>query len=221
MKAMILAAGLGKRLRPLTNTIPKPNLMVGNKSLIQRNIELLIQNGFDEIVINVFHLKSLVKDHVISKFPNTKIIFSDETELLGTGGGVKQALNYLGDSFLLINADICHEFKLDTLIMDVEYAHIVGVKNPDHNIVGDFSIDGSKVSINSSNNLTWSGISVINPKIFESFENIKSPYSIWNPVIYKYIELGKVSGEFFDGSWIDTGTIERLALANEVFKDEN
>ena len=75
MKAMILAAGLGKRLRPLTNTIPKPNLMVGNKSLIQRNIELLIQNGFDEIVINVFHLKSLVKDHVISKFPNTKIIF--------------------------------------------------------------------------------------------------------------------------------------------------
>ena len=222
MKAMILAAGLGKRLRPLTNTIPKPNLMVGNKSLIQRNIELLIQNGFDEIVINVFHLKSLVKDHVISKFPNTKIIFSDETELLGTGGGVKQALNYLGnDSFLLINADIYHEFKLDTLIMDVEYAHIVGVKNPDHNIVGDFSIDGSKVSINSSNNLTWSGISVINPKIFESFENIKTPYSIWNPVIYKYIELGKVSGEFFDGSWIDTGTIERLTLANEVFKDEN
>ncbi|MGB1838740.1 MAG: nucleotidyltransferase family protein, partial [Gammaproteobacteria bacterium] len=116
MKAMILAAGLGKRLRPLTNTIPKPNLMVGNKSLIQRNIELLIQNGFDEIVINVFHLKSLVKDHVISMFPNTKITFSDEVELLGTGGGVKQALNYLGDeSFLLINADICHEFKLDTL----------------------------------------------------------------------------------------------------------
>jgi MurNAc alpha-1-phosphate uridylyltransferase len=222
MKAMILAAGLGKRLRPLTDTIPKPNLMVGNKSLIQRNIELLIQNGFDEIVINVFHLKSRVKDHVISKFPNTKITFSDEAELLGTGGGVKQALNYLGDeSFLLINADICHEFKLDTLIMDVEYAHIVGVKNPDHNIVGDFSIDGSMVSINNSNNMTWSGISVINPKIFESFENIKTPYSIWNPVIYKYIELGKVSGEFFDGSWIDTGTIERLTLANKVFKDEN
>jgi len=93
MKAMILAAGLGKRLRPLTDTVPKPNLMVGNKSLIQRNIELLIQNGFDEIVINVFHLKSRVKDHVISMFPNTKIIFSDEAELLGTGGGVKQALN--------------------------------------------------------------------------------------------------------------------------------
>ena len=83
MKAMILAAGLGKRLRPLTDTVPKPNLMVGNKSLIQRNIELLIQNGFDEIVINVFHLKSRVKDHVISKFPNAKITFSDEVELLG------------------------------------------------------------------------------------------------------------------------------------------
>ena len=125
MKAMILAAGLGKRLRPLTNTIPKPNLMVGNKSLIQRNIELLIQNGFDEIVINVFHLKSLVKDHVISKFPNTKIIFSDETELLGTGGGVKQALNYLGgDSFLLINADICHEFIISFKLFDDYFIRI-------------------------------------------------------------------------------------------------
>ena len=222
MKAMILAAGLGKRLRPLTDTVPKPNLIVGNKSLIQRNIELLVKNGFDEIIINVFHLKSHIKDHVISMFPNIKIIFSDEAELLGTGGGVMQALNYLGDeSFLLINADICHEFRLDTLVMDVEYAHIVGVKNPDHNLVGDFSIDDSVVSITDSNNMTWSGISVINPKIFKGFKNIKTPYSIWNPVIHKYIQLGKVSGEFFDGIWIDTGTIERLALANKVFKDEN
>ena len=71
MRAMVLAAGLGKRLRPLTDTTPKPNLMVGNKSLIQRNIELLIKNGFDEIIINVLHLKSHVKDHVISMFPNT------------------------------------------------------------------------------------------------------------------------------------------------------
>ena len=97
MKAMILAAGLCKRLKPLTNHIPKPLLKVGNQSLIERNIRSLLNYGFDEIVINVSYLGNMITEHVLEIFPNNKIIFSKESEPLGTGGGIKNALKLLGD----------------------------------------------------------------------------------------------------------------------------
>lgn len=223
MKAMILAAGLGKRLRPLTNTIPKPNLMVGGKSLIERNIESLIKCGFEEIVINVSYLKDDIKNHVKEKFPNRKIYFSEELTPLGTGGGVQQALHLLGNKpFILVNADICHSFELQNLNMDIEFTHIIGVKNPNHNVNGDFSLNGNTVYLkDSKNDFTWSGISVINPRIFEGMDKLSAPFSIWNSVIKKHILEGRVTGESSNKNWIDTGTIERLALANKVFKEEN
>ena len=223
MKAMILAAGLGKRLRPLTNTVPKPNLMVGGKSLIQRNIEKLVDSGFEEIIINTSHLGEKIKKHVFEKFPDTKIAFSEETEPLGTGGGVKKALKLLGEEpFLLLNADIYHSINLRDMHKHVELAHIIGVPNPEHNPDGDFSLNGSKVSINeSSNDFTWSGISIINPSIFNNIDNLIAPYSIWGSVLKKYIQDKKVTAEISQKTWIDTGTIERLALANKVFKEEN
>ena len=224
MKAMILAAGLGKRLRPLTNTIPKPNLMVGDKSLIQRNIEKLISSGFKEIVINISHLGHKIKEHVCENFSDIEISFSEESEPLGTGGGVKKALNLLGEEpFLLLNADIYHLIDLNIAHHDVEFAHIIGVPNPEHNLKGDFSLDGTKVSIkkNSNNEFTWSGISIINPVIFNDTNNLITPYSIWGSVIKKYIQDAKVTAEISQKTWIDTGTIERLGLANKSFKEEN
>ena len=223
MKAMILAAGLGKRLKPLTNDIPKPLLKVGNQSLIERNIRSLLNYGFDEIVINVSYLGNMITEHVLEIFPNNKIIFSKESEPLGTGGGIKNALKLLGDEpFMLINADIYHNINLAAVKTAPKYAHLVGVKNPEHNIQGDFSLDNNIVLARSeSNDFTWSGISIINPTIFSQLQTQEMPFDIWNSVLMQFINNNKITAEIYEGIWIDTGTIDRLELANKTHKDEN
>ena len=223
MKAMILAAGLGKRLKPLTNHIPKPLLKVGNQSLIERNIRSLLNYGFDEIVINVSYLGNMITEHVLEIFPNNKIIFSKESEPLGTGGGIKNALKLLGDEpFMLINADIYHNINLAAVKTAPKYAHLVGVKNPEHNIQGDFSLDNNIVLARSElNDFTWSGISIINPTIFSQLEIQEMPFDIWNSVLMQFINNNKITAEIYEGIWIDTGTIDRLELANKTHKDEN
>ena len=223
MKAMILAAGLGKRLKPLTNDIPKPLLKVGNQSLIERNIRSLLNYGFDEIVINVSYLGKMVTEHVLELFPNNKIIFSEESEPLGTGGGIKNALKLLGDEpFMLINADIYHNINLAAVKTASKYAHLVGVKNPEHNIQGDFSLDNNIVLARSElNDFTWSGISIINPTIFSQLQTQEMPFDIWNSVLMQFINNNKITAEIYEGIWIDTGTIDRLELANKTHKDEN
>ncbi|MDC3313076.1 nucleotidyltransferase family protein [Gammaproteobacteria bacterium] len=223
MKAMILAAGLGKRLKPLTNDIPKPLLKVGNQSLIERNIRSLLNYGFDEIVINVSYLGNMITEHVLEIFPNNKIIFSKESEPLGTGGGIKNALKLLGDEpFMLINADIYHNINLAAVKTAPKYAHLVGVKNPEHNIQGDFSLDNNIVLARSElNDFTWSGISIINPTIFSQLQTQEMPFDIWNSVLIQFINNNKITAEIYEGIWIDTGTIDRLELANKTHKDEN
>lgn len=223
MKAMILAAGLGKRLKPLTNDIPKPLLKVGNQSLIERNIRSLLNYGFDEIVINVSYLGNMITEHVLEIFPNNKIIFSKESEPLGTGGGIKNALKLLGDEpFMLINADIYHNINLAAVKTTPKYAHLVGVKNPEHNIQGDFSLDNNIVLARSElNDFTWSGISIINPTIFSQLQTQEMPFDIWNSVLMQFINNNKITAEIYEGIWIDTGTIDRLELANKTHKDEN
>jgi len=223
MKAMILAAGFGKRLKPLTNDTPKPMLKVGNQSLIERNIHSLINSGFDEIVINVSYLGNILIKHVLELFPNNNIIFSKESEPLGTGGGIQNALELLGDEpFMLINADVYHDIDLAAINKIVKVAHLVGVKNPEHNSQGDFSLDGDIVSVRSgANDYTWSGISVINPSIFNKLIPQEMPFDIWNKVLKQFINNKEVSAEISDGIWIDTGTIDRLELANKTHKDEN
>ena len=223
MKAMILAAGLGKRLKPITNDIPKPLLKVGNQSLIERNIRSLLNYGFDEIVINVSYLGNMITEHVLEIFPNNKIIFSKESEPLGTGGGIKNALKLLGDEpFMLINADIYHNMNLAAVKTAPKYAHLVGVKNPEHNIQGDFSLDNNIVLARSElNDFTWSGISIINPTIFSQLQTQEMPFDIWNSVLMQFINNNKITAEIYEGIWIDTGTIDRLELANKTHKDEN
>lgn len=224
MKAMILAAGYGKRMMPLTENLPKPLLKVGNETLIERNINALLKEGFNEIIINVSYLGSMIKDHVLEMFPNINIYFSDEKIPLGTGGGVLNVIDRLGvEPFLLINADIFHQIKLKDIKKNVEIAHLVGVKNPDHNIGGDFCLDSDLVTIsnNHANEYTWSGVSVINPIIFDGLTIEDAPFDIWKSILVGYIEKNMVTGQISDSMWIDTGTIDRLELANKIYKDEN
>ena len=223
MKAMILAAGFGKRLKPLTDDIPKPLLKVGNQSLIERNIRSLLNYGFDEIVINVSYLGNMITEHVLELFPNNKIVFSEESQPLGTGGGIVNALELLGDKpFMLINADIYHNINLTALNTDVKAAHLVGVRNPEHNLKGDFSLENNLVCVKSeSNDFTWSGISIINPKIFDELEPQEMPFDIWYKVLMQFINNKDVTAEISEDIWIDTGTIDRLELTNKTHKDEN
>ena len=223
MKVMILAAGYGRRLLPVTEVTPKPLLKVNGKSLIQRNIETLIASGFDEFVINISYLGQMIKEHVSHIFPGIKISFSEEASPLGTGGGVLAALDILGeDPFILINSDICHDINIKNLSPDIESAHLIGIKNPDHNPDGDFSLDGDILIIKEGNNdFTWTGISVINPAIFSNIMNQEGPFDIWKSVMIEPIQNKTVTAEITHSNWIDTGTLERLELANKIYKDEN
>ena len=223
MKAMILAAGYGKRLMPLTQDTPKPLLKVGNESLIQRNINFLIKNGFSDIVINISYLGDLIEDHIKNVFPNSNILFSYEDRPLGTGGGILNALKILGsETFLLINSDIYHDIDIQNLPNTTDAAHLIGVKNPSHNEQGDFSLTKNKVFIKENiNDLTWCGISLINPIIFEENVFESNSFNIWKSVLPKYIKKGMVTGQESYESWIDVGTLDRLKLANTVHNEEN
>ena len=223
MKAMILAAGFGKRLLPLTENLPKPMLKVGDQTLIERNINYLIKNGFSEIIINASHHGDLLIEHVNNIFPDHNILFSIEEKPLGTGGGVLNALEMIEDEvFLVMNSDIFHNIKIMDLPKDIEAAHLIGVSNPDHNSNGDFTINESIVEIKKDhNNLTWSGISIINPIIFRENSFKAKTFNMWDTVLPKYIINKKVTGHVSSELWIDVGTPERLNLANRVYNDEN
>ena len=223
MKAFILAAGYGKRLLPLTENSPKPLLKVGETSLIERNIKHILNSGISEIVINISYLGALVREHVIEKFPNENINFSVEEKPLGTGGGVYKALPLLGsEPFLCMNADLFHNIKLDNLFSDVESALLIGVPNPEHNQMGDFSLDKDIVNINTEgNDLTWSGISIINPRIFKNKYFESTSFNIWESVLLEYIKKKSIKGIRSSDLWIDVGTLDRLKLANTVYNDQN
>tara|TARA_B100001769_G_scaffold217419_1_gene177165 strand:- start:6 stop:674 length:669 start_codon:yes stop_codon:yes gene_type:complete len=222
MKAMVLAAGFGKRLSPLTDTLPKPLIKVGDQSLIQRNINYLIDNGFSEIIINVSHHSDQVINHVKEIFPNINILFSIEDKPLGTGGGILNALPIIGSKpFLLINSDIFHKIDIKDLPQDTKAAHLIGVPNPKHNKDGDFSLRKDLIEIkDGKNSLTWCGISIINPIIFNENNFESKSFNIWDTVLPSYIEEGVVTGEESSGLWVDVGTPERLKLANSVYNDK-
>ena len=219
MKVMILAAGYGKRLSPITDTLPKPLIKVGKMSLIDRNINYLVHSGFHEIIINVSHHAEQIINHVNDNFPELNISFSIEDKPLGTGGGVYNALEKIGDNpFLLTNADILHHINLKKLPKDVKAAHLVGINNPNHNPQGDFSIKDNIVEVHDNkNDQTWTGVSIINPAIFKDNQFDESIFNLWDSVLPNYIEQRAVTGEVTTEPWIDVGTHERLKLANSVY----
>lgn len=209
MIAMILAAGRGERMRPLTDSTPKPLLLVKDKPLIVWHIEKLVSCGFKTIIINIAYLGEQIINTIGdgSKW-NIKIIYSDEREskALETAGAIIKALPNLSDTFLVVNGDIwCdYDFKADFYLKD-KLAHLVLVPNPEHNPNGDFFYQNSKY--------TFSGIGYYSKEIFENLPLEKRPLA---PILKDLISKDEVSLELHNGVWIDIGTVQRLALVNSL-----
>ena len=220
MRAMILAAGLGKRMQSLTAETPKPLLKVGKKSLIVHQVERLVAGGVTGVVVNHFYLGEKIQEALGdgSQF-GIEILYSKEAIRLETGGGIIKSLPKLkDDSFIVVNADIWTDFdfsKLRHLDSEDQLAHLVLVRNSKHNPLGDFCInEDGKVNEGSGENdrrLTFSGISVLNKKLFDGYSI--QPLSLV-PLLQKAIRNGSVSGEVHAGLWFDVGTPERLEEVN-------
>jgi len=213
MKAMILAAGRGERMRPLTDNIPKPLLKVANKSLIEHHIENLKAAGFTELVINTAWLSEKIHQQLGdgSQY-GVSIEYSDEVEALETGGGIKKALPLLGDSFLVVNGDVWCDYDYSQLpaLAENMLAHLVMVSNPEHNPDGDFSIINNLLSNKKQDCLTFSGIGLYRAAVFNQKEQ-RFPLA---PLLRKSADDNKISAEFFPGNWLDIGTPERLEQLN-------
>ncbi len=213
MKAMILAAGLGKRMRPLTNHLPKPLLEVAGKPLIVYHIEALAAAGIHEIVINHAYLGEKIEAALGdgSTF-SVNIQYSPEGEPLETGAGIVKALPLLGDQpFILVSSDIWTDFNFASLInRSMDLAHLVLVENPDHHQNGDFYLQENGVVSNQKEagiGLTYAGISVLSPQLFTDYS--AKPFPLREP-LRKAVALGQVTGQYHRGAWTDVGTPERL-----------
>ncbi|MDQ1325250.1 MAG: Mannose-phosphate guanylyltransferase [Campylobacterota bacterium] len=217
MKCMILAAGRGERMRPLTDHVPKPLLKVGGIPLIVWHLERLAHNGFKEIVINIAHLGGQIPKALGdgSEWGIT-ICYSDEQEegALESAGGIVKALPVLGDEvFLVVNGDIwCdYDFGQDKKLKEGMLAHLILVPNPDHNLEGDFALNGNKVEGDGTKKYTFSGIGYYSPKLFKDLFYGKSALA---PLLREAMKKGKITGELHEGEWFDIGTPQRLELLN-------
>jgi len=221
MKAMILAAGKGERMRPLTNQIPKPLLDVAGKPLIVWHLEKLAQANFKEVIINHAHLGEMIEAFIGdgSKW-NLKITYSREGSPLETAGGIKKALPLIGDQpFLVVNADIYTDFDYASLKnrnLNDYIGHLVMVKNPTHHPDGDFVLKNNQIELEGQERLTFSGIAIYQPEIFEDI-NIELVAKL-APILKKLIEAKCISGEIYEGLWFDIGTPERLNEINLFLK---
>ena len=221
MKAMILAAGYGNRLRPLTETTPKPLLKAAGKPLIEYHIERLAAAGVRQLVINTFWLGEQIQNHIGdgSRF-DVQVQWVPEPELLDTGGAIYNALSLLGDDpLLVINGDIWTDYPLQTLVNrqwpNQIDAHLVMVPNPIENPSGDFEITGQRhISYpRGGQTYTYSGIRMQRPETLAQHCPANRKFSIWD-VLGNSISSGRVSGELFTGSWWDIGTVKRLDALN-------
>lgn len=218
MKAMILAAGLGKRMRPLTDHLPKPLLSVGGKPLIVWHIEKLAQSGFRDIVINMAWLGWKIPEMLGDGSQwGVRLHYSDEQQegALETAGGIIKALSLLGNEpFLVVNGDVwcdypCPIFQLG----NHDLAHLILVKNPEHNPKGDFALKEDRILSQGDNQLTFSGIGYYHPALFEALPYGKQALA---PLLRTAMDKQKVSGQFFQGDWRDIGTPERLKQLDQL-----
>ena len=212
MKAMILAAGRGERMRPLTDHTPKPLLPVAGKPLIIHTINQLVSAGFSDIVINHAHLGQQIEDRLGdgSELGATITYSPEGEEALETAGGIVNALPLLGTGvFLVVNGDIATDFPFGQLKgIAVELAHLVLVDNPGHHSQGDFGLDSSgKVIDVAEQKFTFSGIGLYHPDLFKYTPPGKSKLA---PLLRHAMAENKVSGQHYAGFWMDIGTPERL-----------
>ena len=215
MKAMILAAGRGNRLRPLTDKLPKPLIKVGHATLIEHHIKKLASAGFESIVINTAYRGEQVRNHLGDGSDyGIPITYSNEGEqALETGGGIAFALPLLGDKpFLVISADIYCEIPFDPVFNFSEsQMHLLMVNNPTHNPQGDFNGKQLALDEHSDERFTYSGVGYIDPKLYihekRTFPLVET--------IHDCIKKNTISAEIFNGAWFDVGTGSRLHTANK------
>jgi len=211
MKAMILAAGRGERLRPLTDRTPKPLLEVGGRTLIEWQIERLSRAGIRDFVINTAHLGAQIEAFLgDGRRYGARFSFSHEPAgALETGGGIRQALHlFEGAPFIVANADVWIEFDFTRLPrLDDDLAHLLLVPNPTHHRTGDFSLRAGRVANDGDTRHTFAGVAVYSPALFERHAPGRFPLA---PLLRDAADRGLVGGQLFEGCWIDVGTPERL-----------
>jgi MurNAc alpha-1-phosphate uridylyltransferase len=211
MNVMILSAGIGRRLLPLTENRPKPLMRVGGQTLIERHIERLVESGFTNIVINLFHLGDAIEAHLgTGERLGAQIRYIREAQLLETGGGITNALSLLDRDFLVVNGDIYTDFDFGTLPQSLApgvLGHLVMVDNPCHHPDGDFGIgDADRLTLDGKL-LTYSGISIFSRELFKGCKSTPFPLrKVFDPAVGS----GLMTGEHYQGFWTDVGTVERF-----------
>nr|WP_289072593.1 nucleotidyltransferase family protein [uncultured Halomonas sp.] len=211
MKAMILAAGLGKRMRPLTDHCPKPLLPVAGKPLIVHHLERLKRAGIEEVVINVsYRAEQIMGALGDGSAHQLHLHWSVEPQPLETGGGIRKALPLLGEApFLLVNGDVwCDRLPSAAALTEGDLAHLILVDNPEHHPNGDFALDLGRVTPMGEPRLTYSGIGILHPELVA-----REPLGAFAlaPLLKQAMAKQRVSGEHFSGHWVDVGTPKRLA----------
>ena len=220
MKAMILAAGRGERLRPLTDHTPKPLLKANGIPLIEYTINALVKAGFTELVINLAHLGQQIQQILGNgeRF-GAKIQYSDEGEHgLETAGGIIKALPLLSERFLVVNADIATDYPYAHLkTIEFDLAYLVLVNNPPHHPQGDFSLIENRLTPAQKNGYTFSGIGVYKKQFFKNQPTTKRAL---RPLFNQAIEQGQVNGELYPHFWMDIGTVQRLKDLDNYYREK-
>lgn len=227
MKAMILAAGRGERMRPLTDHTPKALLQVGGNPLIVLIIQSLLRAGIKDLVINLAHLGQRIEDALGDGAAwGVHIRYSREAQALETAGGIVHALPLLGtEPFIAVNADVCSDYDFSALAAAGRrlsaggtHAHLVLVDNPPHHPRGDFGIAGGMVVADAAIRHTFSGIGAYHPVLFAGIA--RGSRARLADVLVAAMKEGRVSGEFYSGRWHDVGTPERLAALDRAVRGE-
>lgn len=213
MKAMLLAAGYGKRLGALTKDTPKPLIEVKGKALIDYHLEKLISASFSSVSINVHYLANKIVDHVQSKFSGKiELIFSHEEDILGTGGGVNQGTSSFGqEDILIINSDVFSDF--DYLNFLDKKSNTLFVTKSKDNFSGDFSVVDGYIDIEKDKDYIWTGFSIINRSIFSDIK--QNNFHYWHDCLKKIAASKKLHAEILDINWYDVGNPETLHNLNK------
>jgi len=223
LSAMILAAGRGQRLAPVTDKTPKPLLDVGGKALIDHHLDALQAAGITHVVVNVAHLGDQIIEHLRKLSSDSiDVLISQEPEgALETGGGIFQAVDKIKtDPFLVLNGDVITDLDLATLPTGIaDLAHLVLVPNPDHHPEGDFLLDQDRVrppdGCKGQSLLTYSGIGVFQKALFSKCRPGRFPLG---PLLHHAAREDRLSGRIYRGQWIDVGTLERLERARSEMR---
>lgn len=229
MKAMILAAGLGQRMRPLTDHIPKPLLQVNGKCLLDYHLEKIQDAGITEVIINLAYLGDKIREHLQNhSYKKMTIKFSQEPEPLETGGALLHAANLLADeNFLLVNGDVWSDISYKDFIarhlQETSLGHLLMVPNPDFHPQGDFTLDKTTHKLGEKQQqpgLTFAGISILSPQLIGEYPHKRNKFPLAE-VFFHAIKNQQLTGELYNGHWSDVGTPQRLQSLDQFLRSQH